>query len=225
MVKVLVISILTLISASVLGQSRTVQGKVTSKEDGEGIPGANIAVKGSSKGSVTDLDGVFRIELDANENTITISFIGFKTQIIEIGNRSTIDVAMETDAELLQEVVVVGYGVQNKSDLTGSISSVKEGDLIKIPTFNAAQALQGKVAGVQVFNSSGAPGAAPIVRVRGVGTFNNSSPIYVVDGVILDDIAFLNPSDVQSMEVLKDASSTAIYGSRGANGVDRKSVV
>ena len=217
--KLLLISLLLTFSGVVLAQEKVVSGKVIAKEDGQGIPGANISVQGSSKGTVSAVDGSYRIILTASENTLVVSFIGYITQTIQVGERSTIDVVLEMDDKVLDEVVVVGYGVQKKSDLTGSISSIKETELLKIPSFNAAQSLQGKVAGVQVYNSSGAPGASPVVRVRGVGTFNNSSPIYVVDGVILDDISFLNSADIQSMEVLKDASSTAIFGSRGANGV------
>jgi TonB-linked SusC/RagA family outer membrane protein len=219
--KIVLVSLLTAFQQSAFAQNKTIQGKVASVEDGKtvGLPGVNIIVQGTTKGTNSDADGNYTLELAQNESSLTFSFIGYKTQTIIVGNQSVINVTLETDAETLEEVVVVGYGVQRKSDLTGSISSVKEGDLTKIPSFNAVQSLQGKVAGVQVFNSSGAPGAVPVVRVRGVGTFNNSSPIYVVDGVILDDISFLNASDIQSMEVLKDASSTAIFGSRGANGV------
>jgi len=217
--KLLLISLLSVVSSALFAQEKVISGKITAKEDGQGIPGANISVQGSSKGTVSAVDGSYRINLATSENTLVVSFIGYVTQTIQVGERSIVDVVLEEDDKVLEEVVVVGYGVQKKSDLTGSISSVKETELLKIPSFNAAQSLQGKVAGVQVYNSSGAPGASPVVRVRGVGTFNNSSPIYVVDGVILDDISFLNSADIQSMEVLKDASSTAIFGSRGANGV------
>ncbi len=219
MYKALVISFLCAISTVGFAQNRVVEGTVTAKEDNQPIPGVNVSIKGTTKGNATDLDGKYRIELGPNEKTLVFSFVGFTTQTIEVGSRSVVNVVLESDADLLQEVVVVGYGVQQKSDLTGSISSIKGTDLIRIPSFSAVQGLQGRVSGVQVFNSSGAPGANPIVRVRGVGTFNNTSPIYVVDGVILDDISFLNPADIQSMEVLKDASSTAIFGARGANGV------
>lgn len=217
--KALIITVLSTFSIVGLAQNRVVEGTVTAKEDGQGIPGVNVSIKGTTKGNATDLDGKYRIELGPGENVLVFSFVGFATQTIEVGNRSTVDVVMESDADLLEEVVVVGYGVQQKSDLTGSIASIKTAEITRIPSFNAVQSLQGRISGVQVFNSSGAPGANPIVRVRGVGTFNNSSPIYVVDGVILDDISFLNPADIQSMEVLKDASSTAIFGARGANGV------
>lgn len=217
--KALIITVLSTFSIVGLAQNRVVEGTVTAKEDGQGIPGVNVSIKGTSKGNATDLDGKYRIELGPGENVLVFSFVGFATQTIEVGSRSTVDVVMESDADLLEEVVVVGYGVQQKSDLTGSIASIKTAEITRIPSFNAVQSLQGRISGVQVFNSSGAPGANPIVRVRGVGTFNNTSPIYVVDGVILDDISFLNPADIQSMEVLKDASSTAIFGARGANGV------
>jgi TonB-linked SusC/RagA family outer membrane protein len=219
--KILLISLLTIFQGYVFAQNKVIQGKVTSIEDGNpsGLPGVNILVLGTTKGTNSDADGNYIIELAQNENSLTFSFIGYKTQTVLVGNQTVVNATLEVDAELLGEVVVVGYGVQRKSDLTGSVSSIKEGDLTKIPSFNPAQSLQGKVAGVQVFNSSGAPGASPVIRVRGVGTFNNSSPIYVVDGVILDDISFVNTADIQSMEVLKDASSTAIFGSRGANGV------
>ncbi len=219
MVKTLIISSLVLFSFMATAQVRKVEGRVTAKEDGEPVPGVNITVKGTSKGNSTDLDGKYVIELGPEENILVFSFVGFTTQTIEVGSRTIIDVVMESDTDLLEEVVVIGYGTQAKSDLTGSIASLKGSDLTRIPSFNPAQSLQGRVSGVQVFNSSGAPGAVPIVRIRGVGTFNNTSPIYVVDGVILDDISFLNSADIQSMEVLKDASSTAIFGSRGANGV------
>ena len=126
---------------------------------------------------------------------------------------------METDAVMLDEVVAIGYGVMKKSDLTGSVSSVKADELQRTPAANLDQALQGLAAGVTVNSSSGQPGAAAEVRIRGIGTVNNSAPIYVVDGVIVEDISFVNPNDISSTEILKDASATAIYGSRGANGV------
>lgn len=219
MVKALVIIVLVSVPQLVWGQSRVVEGTVTSKEDGQSIPGANVSVTGTTQGTATDVDGKYRIEVQSGESSLTFSFVGFVSQTIVVGAQATIDVALEMDTDLLDEVVIVGYGVQKKSDLTGSVASLKSGDIVRIPSSNAVQSLQGRISGVQVYNSSGAPGAVPVVRVRGVGTFNNSSPIYVVDGVILDDISFLNPGDIQSMEVLKDASSTAIFGARGANGV------
>jgi len=138
---------------------------------------------------------------------------------VPLNGQTNLDITLKENVSELEQVVVVGYGTQRKSDMTGVVGTVKSADITKISSFNAEQALQGRVAGVQVTTTSGAPGASASIRVRGVGTFNNSSPIFVADGVILDDISFLNPSDIASMEVLKDASATAIYGSRGANGV------
>ncbi|CAD5282252.1 MULTISPECIES: TonB-dependent receptor [unclassified Imperialibacter] len=205
--------------ATAVAQASVVKGKVTSQDDGEGLPGVSIQVEGTSRGTVTDFEGTYSLELQSGDNKLIYSFIGYKTVTVDVGSRSVIDLVMEPDIEQLEEIVVVGYGVQRKSDVTGAVASVRGADLTKIPAANPMQALQGKVAGVQVSSGSGQPGAAPVVRIRGVGTFNDSSPIYVVDGVILSDISFLNSSDIQSMEVLKDASATAIYGSRGANGV------
>jgi len=199
-------------------QSLAVTG-VVKDEQGNTLPGVSIQIKGTTRGTVTDGNGSFAIENLNAESRLVFSFIGFLSQEILVGNQTTLTVTLAEDVETLEEVVVVGYGTVKKSDLTGSVSSVKGNDLIKIPANNPVQALQGKVAGVQVSSISGAPGAGVSVRVRGTGTFNNAAPIFVVDGVILDDISFLNASDIQSMEVLKDASSTAIYGSRGANGV------
>ena len=200
-------------------QNRTVTGVVTSSEDGLSLPGVNVIVQGTNKGTATDIGGSYTIELAEGETALSFSFVGFQTQTVEVGDRSVIDIVMEPDPVTLQDVVVVGYGVVRKSDLTGSVSSVRGDDLTRIPAVSPTQALQGKVAGVQVTSSSGAPGSGTVVRIRGTGTFNNSNPIYVVDGVILDNIDFLNSGDIESMEVLKDASATAIYGSRGANGV------
>ncbi|MFN8842015.1 MAG: SusC/RagA family TonB-linked outer membrane protein, partial [Chryseotalea sp.] len=202
----------------VQAQSLSVSG-VVSDEQGNPLPGVSIQVKGTTRGAVTDSKGSFSVANLSSESTLVFSFIGFITKEVLVGNQTNITISLQEDIETLNEIVVVGYGTVKKSDLTGSVSSVKGNDLIKIPANNPVQALQGKVAGVQVSSISGAPGAGVSVRVRGTGTFNNAAPIFVVDGVILDDISFLNASDIQSMEVLKDASSTAIYGSRGANGV------
>lgn len=203
----------------VLAQDRIVRGQVTSSDDGEGLPGVNIQVEGTTRGTVTDFEGNYSLEIQQGDNVLVYSFIGYKTTTVEVGNRSVIDVVMELDIEELEEIVVVGYGTVRKSDLTGSVSRISTEELVKVPSLNPMQSLQGKVAGVQITNSSGAPGAAPVVRIRGVGTTGNPDPIYVVDGVIVNDINYLNAADIESMEVLKDASATAIYGNRGANGV------
>ncbi len=182
------------------------------------LPGVSVRVKNTFRGTMTDTDGTYTLSALPTD-TLVFSMVGMITQEIVPGNRTVINIQMETETTIMDEVVVIGYGTVRKSDLTGSVSSVKTEDLLKVTSLNPEQGLQGKVTGVQVISTSGAPGAGAAVRVRGVGTFNNSSPIFVVDGVILDDISFLNSSDIASMEVLKDASATAIYGSRGANGV------
>lgn len=208
-----------IISVDGYGQDRQVSGTVTEASSGEPLPGVNIVVQGTSRGTVTDINGQYTLGLQPGDETIIYSFVGYKSVTEQISGRTTIDVAMEQDISQLEEVVIIGYGTVQKSDLTGAVASVDGEELTKIPSANPIQALQGKVAGVQVTSTTGAPGDNPIVRIRGQGTFNDASPIYVVDGVIVDDISFLNSSDIKSMEVLKDASATAIYGNRGANGV------
>lgn len=182
------------------------------------LPGVSILVKNTFRGTMSGSDGSYGITAQSSD-TLVFSMVGMVTQEIIVGSQTVINVVLATETTVMDEVVVIGYGTVRKSDLTGAVSSVKTDDLLKVTSLNAEQGLQGKVTGVQVISTSGAPGAGAAVRVRGVGTFNNSSPIFVVDGVILDDISFLNSSDIASMEVLKDASATAIYGSRGANGV------
>lgn len=202
-------------------QAQTVSGRVISEENQEALPGVNVLVKGTTSGTVTDLDGNYQLSA-TGDDTLSFSYIGFMSREVPVDNRSTVDVALSEDVETLSEVVVVGYGTQQKRDLTGSISSLDGEELTTVPSQSPVQGLQGKVAGVQVTSSSGAPGAAPFVRIRGTGTLNDASPLFVVDGVLLrnpEDINYLNSSDIKSMEVLKDASATAIYGARGANGV------
>lgn len=195
----------------------SVKGKIT---DDKNIPvvGASVQVKNTLRGTFSDIDGGFIIVASSND-TLVLSMLGMATQKIPVAGKTIINVKMLEESKELNEVVVIGYGTVKKSDLTGSVASIKSVDLTKITSLNPEQGLQGKVAGVQVTSTSGAPGAVPTLRIRGVGTFNNSSPIFVVDGVILDDISFLNSEDIASMDILKDASATAIYGSRGANGV------
>lgn len=200
-------------------QQNTISGVVTENKDNTSLIGVTVLEKGTQNGTITDENGFYSITLTTLDPVLVFSFIGYLTEEIPVKNRSTLDIVLVEDILALNEVVVIGYGTVKKSDLTGAVSSVKADDIIKITSINPEQALQGKAAGVQVTSTSGAPGAVPVVRIRGVGTFNNSSPIFVVDGVILDDISFLNSADIESMEVLKDASATAIYGSRGANGV------
>jgi TonB-linked SusC/RagA family outer membrane protein len=212
-------AVVMLLAFAANAQEIKISGVITDEKDGMPMIGVSVAVTGTTKGTITDLDGNYQISVAPDATQLTFTYVGYNTQVIDIKGQTVINVVMSEDVDVLNEVVVVGYGTQRKSDLTGAVSSVRGADLIKIPNASAEQALQGKVAGVQVSSSSGAPGSVPVIRVRGVGTFNNSSPIFVVDGLILDNISFLNAADIASMEVLKDASATAIYGSRGANGV------
>lgn len=206
-----------LTSLSAVAQVK-VTGKVTD-ENQEPLIGVNILIKNSTEGTISDLDGNFELDVADPNATLVFSYTGYSNQEILLKGQKTLQVIMREESQLLNEVVVVGYGTQRKSDLTGSVASVKSEELKKIASANVTQALQGKISGVQVTAGSGRPGEAPVIRVRGTGTLNNASPIYVVDGLILDNIDFLNPNDIERMEVLKDASSAAIYGTRGANGV------
>tara|TARA_B100000989_G_C19529590_1_gene468861 strand:+ start:204 stop:3284 length:3081 start_codon:yes stop_codon:yes gene_type:complete len=213
------ISIAFLCCISPLYGQVKITGLIFDSESEEPIPGVNIIVKDKLNGTSTDKQGYFSLSIEENDQFLVLSYIGYKTKVVEIDTMSILRIELEQIVGTLDEIVVVGYGSLRKRDLTGAIGRLKSEDIGKISSLNAEQSLQGKVAGVQISTISGAPGAGAAVRIRGVGTFGNSSPVYVVDGVILDDIQFLNSSDIKSMEVLKDASATAIYGSRGANGV------
>lgn len=180
----------------------------------------NVLIKGTGIGTSTDASGNYEINVPGESSVLVFSFVGFTSQEITVGNQSVIDVNLATDAKALSEVVVIGYGTVRKSDLTGAVATIKGEQLMDKPVPNVSQALQGKIAGVEVSVNSNAPGAAAKVRVRGIGSINsNIDPLYVVDGVIGVDGNSINPNDIASLEVLKDASSTAIYGARGANGV------
>ncbi|MBI3220703.1 MAG: TonB-dependent receptor [Bacteroidetes bacterium] len=219
--RILIFTVLTAISTSLAAQVRMVKGKVTTLEDGKSVemPGVNVIVVGTAKGTTTDIDGSFSIELAASDKELSFSFIGYKMKNVVVGDQTVINVSLETDTQQLEEVVVVGYGVQKKTDITGSTANVKGDELYKQPVLTATQALQGKVAGVQII-SSGQPGTSPQIRVRGVSTaLGGTAALYDVDGVLTDDISNINTADIVDMNVLKDASAAAIYGSRGANGV------
>lgn len=212
-----------------------VSGTVTTKQR-EPLPGVNVIVKGTARGTTTDSNGKYNLEVAGNNAVLTFSFIGYATQEAVVGNKTVVDVVLDEDVQSLDEVVVVGYGTVKKSDLTGSVSSVK-GDAFKdMPVTSVDQALQGRAAGVQVTQSSAAPGGGLSVRVRGANSLiSGSEPLYVIDGLPIypdndsygtdgdrqatNALAALNPNDIESIEVLKDASATSIYGSRGANGV------
>ncbi|MDR1683783.1 MAG: TonB-dependent receptor, partial [Candidatus Symbiothrix sp.] len=216
--KKLFFSSLLVFMTSILFAQDKISGTVTDAEDGLGLPGVSVVVQGSNIGTVTDVDGNFTISVPQGKS-LTFSYIGYVKQTVVVKGNAPLNVALKMDALMLDEVVAIGYGTMKKSDLTGAVASVKADDLKKAPVSSLDQALQGRLAGVTVNANSGQPGAAAEVRIRGIGTVNDSRPIYVVDGVITDDIGFLSPNDIASTEVLKDASATAIYGSRGANGV------
>ncbi len=196
---------------------KTVKGVITDDKEVP-LPGATVVIKNTQKGTISDVSGNYSIIVSPND-TLVFSMLGMAIQTIPVEGKTVINVKLYEEATALNEVVVIGYGTVKKSDLTGSVSMIKSDELNKITSLNPEQALQGKVTGVQVTSTTGAPGAIPTIRIRGTGTFNDSSPIFVVDGVIVDDISFLSAEDIASMDILKDASATAIYGSRGANGV------
>lgn len=200
------------------GTPGRVNGIVTSTDEARPMPSVQVAVKGSTVRALTGPNGRYSISAGPTD-TLVFRFIGYGPQEIPVAGREVVNVVLQPQAVALSAIVVTGYGTQQRRDVTGAITSVGGEELAEVATPSVAQALQGRVAGVQVTPESGEPGAQAVVRIRGVGTLNNASPLYVVDGMLLDDIAFLNPNDIQSLEVLKDASSTAIYGSRGANGV------
>lgn len=195
--------------------------KGTVKDDkGEPIIGASVIIKGLTKGTTTDIDGKFALSVSDPTTALIISFIGYETQSVLIGNRTVFDIVLKTDLKQLEEIVVVGYGEIKKTDLTGAVASIQTKDITRANPVVAARAIQGQVAGATVTKSSNKPGAGYSITIRGENTINNSTePLVVIDGLIGGDLNNLNPNDIQSMDVLKDASSTAIYGARGANGV------
>lgn len=216
------LSVLFLLSftlASVYAQDIQVKGTVVSGSDGFPLPGVNVVVKGTTDGVITDLDGNFVISVPSDA-VLSFTYIGFKTQEVAVDGKTTLNVVLDEDTETLDEVVVVGYGVQKKSVVTASIAKVSAEDLVNKAPVRMDNALKGLAAGVDVTSSSGQPGSSPRVRIRGIGTINNSDPLYIVDGMpISGGLDFVNPNDIESIEVLKDAASGAIYGARAANGV------
>ena len=198
---------------------KVIKGKVVDFQTRESLPGVNVLIEGTTNGTVTNLDGVYSLELPEKAEALLFSYVGYETKRELISNREIIDVQLVSSSGVLNEVVVIGYGTQRKKDLTGSVSVVSTDDLGSVPVASISDALQGKAAGVQVI-SSGGPGSDATFRIRGVGTINDNNPLLVIDGVpVSNGLNQLNMSDVESIQVLKDASATAIYGSRGANGV------
>ncbi len=205
-------------TAVALGEPRIVKGRVLSDSDGEPMVGVAVAEKGTTNGTITDADGNFSISVDDGA-ILTISYMGYTTQNVKPVGTSPIKIELVEDSKLLDDVVVVGYGVQRKSDLTGSVASIKADEIKNLSTTDAAAALQGKAAGVQIINS-GSPGAGAEIRVRGYSSNSgNIGPLYIVDGLVVDNIQYIDPKLIQSMEVLKDAASAAIYGAQAGNGV------
>ncbi len=202
-------------------QSHEVKGKITDSNTGEPLPGVNITVQNTTIGTVTDLNGNYVLQVDDPNTTLVFSYVGYLTETIPLQGQSSIDITMVMDILAMDEIVVIGYGTMKKDDLTGTISTVKAEDINNVPVLGIDQALQGKTAGVHITQNSGSPGASVMVRIRGIGTINNSNPLYVVDGMPIDyqDINMFNPADIESISILKDASAAAIYGSQAANGV------
>ena len=221
MKKISFLLVYLLTSVIVCAQHKKISGTITGTQN-ETIIGATVLEKGTTNGVVTDIDGKFSIQLTNDNATLVISYIGYKTQEIK-PQGNTLSIQMDEVSEQLNEVIVIGYGTTTVKSNTGSISSVKADDIMNYPSANFANSLAGKATGIQVIQSSGTPGSAPQIRVRGIGTLTaGSNPLIVVDGFPLSEgstINSINPNSIESIEILKDAASTAIYGSRGANGI------
>lgn len=207
---------LLLMTNSLFAQEKTVTGTVTDSAN-EPLIGASVVIQGTANGTITDLDGKYSI-IASPENVLEFSYVGMVKKDVKVGSQNVINVTLEEDSQMLAETVVIGYGSAKKRDLTGSITNIKGAEIANKPSTNPLSSLQGKVAGVQIINS-GQAGADPEIRVRGTNSINGYKPLYIVDGLFNDNINFLNPEDIESMEVLKDPSSLAIFGVRGANGV------
>jgi TonB-linked SusC/RagA family outer membrane protein len=214
----LVLLHLILSQSYVFAQNSRVTGKVTD-QDNAALPGVSILLSGTSQGTVTDGEGNFVINAPGN-GSLVFSFIGYQSQTVAINNRSAVDVQLVQESRSLGELVVVGYGTQKKTDVTGALSVVSTREFAQQPITRLDQVLQGRAAGVQVTQSNGAPGGDSRVRVRGANSvLGNNDPLYVIDGFVGANYSLLNPADIESIQILKDAASTSIYGSRGANGV------
>ena len=224
--QLLVIVLLGLGIVSTYGQTKTVSGIVKSESGGEPLVGATVKVKETNTGGITDIDGRYTIQANLGQ-TLIVSYIGYRTKEVKVERTIRIDILLQEDNEMLDEVVVVGYGTMKRSDLTGSVVSVTGDELKKSVVTSLDQALQGRAAGVQVTQNSGTPGGGISVSIRGINSLNGNEPLYVIDGVAISGnntsnssvLSSINPADIVSMEVLKDASATAIYGSRASNGV------
>src|SRR5665647_3602334 len=217
---VLLIFALMLPAISAYSQNITVKGTATDAQTGEVLIGVNVVIKGTLQGKTTDVNGQYILNNCPQDAILTFSYIGYTSVDVGVQGRSVVDIRLEAASSQLDEVVVIGYGTAKKKDITGSVSSVQGIDIARIPVSTAAEAMTGKMAGVQVVTTEGSPDADINIRVRGGGSITqDNSPLYIVDGFPVNSISDISSYDIQSLEVLKDASSTAIYGSRGANGV------
>ncbi|UII25487.1 TonB-dependent receptor [Fulvivirga maritima] len=212
----LLLSLFVMLTCSLSYAQSRISGTILD-DSGSALPGASVLIKGTSKGTVTDINGEY--SLSANpEDVLIFSFIGYTTQEINVGSQTKIDVTLELNAQELTEVVVVGYGTQKRAQVTGAIASIEEEEITAVPVATTDQVLQGRAPGVSVINN-GSPGTNPNITIRGLSTLNNNNPLYVVDGIIVSGIGDLNPNDIENIQILKDASTTAVYGSKGSNGV------
>lgn len=215
---ILIIPLLCLWSINSYGQNTVVRGVVTSSEDGAPIPGVNILVKGTTVGTSSDIEGLYSLTVPGPDAVLVFSSVGLTSEEVSVGNRSQIDIAMTPDIRSLSEVVVVGYGTQQKRDLTGAVSVVSPKDIQNRQATTVAEAMQGLVTGVNI-RGGGRPGSEAQIQIRGLNNFSNTNPLYVIDGMITTANRDFNPNDIESIQILKDASAAAIYGSRAANGV------
>lgn len=216
--KPFVILLACFISMTAFAQKTAMTGVVLDADNQEPLIGVTVMEKGTTNGTMTDIDGRFSISVNSNA-TLVFSYVGYTNQEVSVKGEKNIVVKMASTSVALDEMVVIGYGVQRKSDITGSISSVSGKDINDVPVSSALQALQGKAAGVNIIQNTGAPGSNTTIKIRGTGTVNDADPLYVVDGFIVDNIDYLNPNDIANVEIFKDAASSAVYGARAANGV------
>ena len=207
------------ILATSFSQGRMVSGTVTAAEDGTGLPGVTVVEKGTQNATFSDIDGKFTLPVSGDPVTLVFSFIGYRSKEVSASSNQPINVQLDADIAGLEEVVVIGYGNQKRSKISGAVGTIDTKEITSLPVLRTEQALQGRAAGVQVTQNSGQPGSTQSIRIRGTGSLNNAEPLYVIDGIPSGGIDYLNPADIESISILKDAASAAIYGARGGNGV------
>lgn len=207
------------ILATSFSQGRMVSGTVTAAEDGLGLPGVTVVEKGTQNATFSDIDGKFTLPVSGDEVTLVFSFIGYRSKVLAVAAGQSTNVQLDADIAGLEEVIVVGYGNQKRSKISGAVGTIDTKEITSLPVLRTEQALQGRAAGVQVTQNSGQPGSTQSIRIRGTGSLNNAEPLYVIDGIPSGGIDYLNPADIESISILKDAASAAIYGARGGNGV------